>query len=265
MNDVFIVNFDPVAFSFGVLRVRWYGLSYVVGFVMTWGVGNFLLRLSHSKITSKEFSDFMFYAMMAAVIGGRLGYALFYNINESLSHPLSVFKIWQGGMSFHGGFIGVCITALFFSYKKNIPLLALSDLCAVISPIGLFWGRIANFINGELWGRPSTASWAVIFPAAGTEPRHPSPLYEALGEGILLFFILMIMYHVPALRLRRGWVTASFLLCYACARFFVEFFREPDAHIGLLAFHLSLGQWLTLPMIFFGFTFMIYSLSSHRK
>ncbi|WP_038033946.1 prolipoprotein diacylglyceryl transferase [Thermopetrobacter sp. TC1] len=253
MPTVFAIPFpaiDPVAISLGPLQIRWYALAYIVGLILAVIWAKHLLkqealwRPGRPFMSPSQLDDFMVWAMLGVVIGGRTGYVLFYNPGYYLSHPGNILAVWQGGMSFHGGFAGLIAAAWLFCRRHGLSLLRLLDLSAASVPLALFLGRLANFINGELWGRPTDVPWAMIFPRAGPEPRHPSQLYEAGLEGIVLFLVLwwlIVRYRALA---RPGLVAGVFTSGYALSRIFVEFFREPDRQIGYLA-----GDWLTMGMV----------------
>ncbi len=239
---------DPVALHLGPLSIHWYGLSYLAGFFCVWC----LLRLRAESRSPDQIADLVFYGALGAVLGGRIGYVLFYNFDYFLLHPLSLIRIWEGGMSFHGGLIGVLLAMFWFSRKLGQGFFEMTDFLVPAVPVGLFFGRIANFINGELWGAPSSLPWAMVFPEPRAEGllRHPSQLYEALLEGLVLFVILWVYSSRP--RPVRA-VTGLFLTGYGMFRFIIEFVREPDAHIGYLAFGwFTQGQLLSLPMIIIG-------------
>jgi phosphatidylglycerol:prolipoprotein diacylglycerol transferase len=238
---------DPVIFSLGPLSVRWYGLMYLVGFVAAF----FLAKRRMDRIgwNKDQLSDFLFWGFLGVIIGGRIGYVLFYQFDTFLSDPLYLFKIWTGGMSFHGGLLGVITAIALYARRANLHFLTLGDFVAPLVPIGLGAGRLGNFINAELWGRTTDVSWGVIFPGAGNLPRHPSQLYEFALEGVLLFVILWWLSAKPK---PRGVIGGTFLLGYGAFRFIVEYFREPDAHLGLYSFGLSQGQLLCVPMILLG-------------
>lgn len=245
-------DIDPIAFSIGPIDVRWYGLAYVAAlFIGTWYAERLVRRHPDFAIAPGTFDGFFTWALVAILVGGRLGSILLYNFDYYLANPWKIFATHEGGMAFHGGFAGVVIAAIWFCRRRRVSLLAFSDVLACVAPIGLFLGRIANFINGELWGRPSTAPWAVIFPnpAAGGIPRHPSQLYEAALEGVLLFLVLNAMALRPEIRRRHGLLAAGFLLGYALVRMAVEFTREPDAP---LIGPLTRGQAYSLPMLVAG-------------
>lgn len=250
---------DPVIVSIGPLAVRWYGLAYVVGILLGWLYARRLVaneRLwpgNTAPMRPADLDDFVVWAAIGIVLGGRLGYVLFYDLPSFLADPLSILAVWNGGMSFHGGLIGTTIAIVLFARSRNINIWFLLDTMAAVVPIGLFFGRIANFINAELWGRPTDLPWAVVFPNGGPLPRHPSQLYEAALEGILLFLVLRLLTHY-ALRLKRPrFVTGAFVAGYGLCRIFVEFFREPDPQLGYLAGGwLTMGMLLSLPMVLVG-------------
>lgn len=253
---------DPVALELGPLAIRWYGLSYLAGIALAWGLLHRRCgRGAAGDWTTEQVSDLVFHVALGAVLGGRLGYVLFYNFAEYLRDPLELLAVWRGGMSFHGGTLGVIVALALFARRVRRPFLAVADFVLPAVPIGLFLGRIANFVNQELWGAPSELPWAVLFtvPGAGGVPRHPSQIYEALLEGLLLFVVLNWLY---AARPRRGVIAAVFLLGYGLSRFAVEFVREPDAHIGYLWQWLTMGQLLSVPMIIAGLAILIASLRS---
>lgn len=241
-------NIDPVALDLGVIQIRWYGLAYLAAFVIGWLLMRKLSASDKKPIATKAIDDLVIWVTLGVILGGRLGYILFYNIGVVFYDPLAIFKIWQGGMSFHGGLIGVILASWFFCKKHDVPFLKLMDLLAIVAPIGLFFGRIANFINGELFGRMTNHSWGMIFPNGGPYPRHPSQLYEAFLEGILLFAIIISARFIWKDRLAYGSLSGLFLFFYGLFRFTVEFFREPDGYIMIF----SRGQFYSLPMILFG-------------
>jgi len=252
---------DPIAFAVGPLKIRWYGISYIVGILLAW----WLLKWRASKKSifawnNEQVADLIFYATIGIIIGGRLGSVLFYNFPYYLEHPADIIKIWQGGMSFHGGLIGVLIALWFYSRSISKSFFETSDFLAPVIPVGLFFGRIANFINGELWGRPTDVAWGMVFPHVDQLARHPSQLYQALLEGILLFVILWCYSNKQRPRMA---VSGLFLLGYGTFRFLVEFFREPDRHVGYIAFDwLTMGQVLSSPMIIIG---MIIIFMAYKK
>ncbi|HTT08980.1 MAG TPA: prolipoprotein diacylglyceryl transferase [Gammaproteobacteria bacterium] len=245
-------NIDPVAVHLGPLAIRWYGLAYVAGFLAAWTLLNQRAARPGSGWDAEQVSDLVFYSALAVVLGGRLGYVLFYNLPVYLAHPLDIFKVWQGGMSFHGGLAASLLVLAAFGHFTGRGFRAVADFLAPVVPIGLCLGRIANFINGELWGAPTDLPWGVVFPNpdAGGIPRHPSQLYEAGLEGVLLFVVLWWYSQRPR---PTGAVAGLFLLGYGTLRFLVEFVRQPDAQLGYLAWDwLTMGQLLSLPVILFG-------------
>ncbi|TAL59075.1 MAG: prolipoprotein diacylglyceryl transferase [Legionella sp.] len=243
-------NFDPVAFSIGPVKIHWYGLMYLIGFVMAWLLAYW--RNKHYKLnwTTDQISDLIFYAALGLILGGRIGYMLFYNTMELIHEPLSLFKIWQGGMAFHGGLIGAMLAIWLFARKIGKPFLEVTDFAVPLVPLGLAAGRIGNFINGELWGRVTDVPWAMVFPQIDDQPRHPSQLYEFGLEGILLFILVWWYASKPR---TTGRVSAVFLIGYAFCRLIAECFREPDVQLGYLAFDwLTMGQLLSIPMLVLG-------------
>lgn len=239
-------SIDPVAFSIGPLSVRWYGLMYLAGFAAAWLLGTRRIRAGAAPVSREAFDDLIFYGVLGVILGGRLGYVLFYKPAYYAAHPLEVFFVWQGGMSFHGGLLGVMAAMWLAARKHGVEWLRLMDFVAPLCPLGLAAGRLANFINGELWGRPSDLPWAMVFRNAGPLPRHPSQLYEFALEGLSLFLVLWWFSSKPR---GKGEVSALFLIGYGTFRFIAEFAREPDSFLGFLALGLTMGQWLCLPMI----------------
>jgi len=250
-------SIDPVIFSLGNIEIRWYGLAYVAAFL----IGIQLMKRFNNKIqdniNNKIIDDFFIWSIIGVIVGGRLGYVIFYQTLIFLNDPLYIFYIWQGGMSFHGGLIGIIISTYFFSKIKNISFFYLSDLITLIAPIGLFFGRIANFINVELIGKVTTFPIAVIYPTIDNLPRHPSQLYEAFFEGLILFIILYFFFLKFYNKKMIGKLSGLFLLFYGLFRFLVEFIREPDVNLGLFFNFLSMGQLLSLPLLLFGFLLLI--------
>ncbi|MXV43682.1 prolipoprotein diacylglyceryl transferase [Saccharibacter sp. 17.LH.SD] len=251
-------DFDPVAFSVGPFAVRWYALAYIVAFILALPLARRLVQLTPKVATRADIDDFMTYAVLGVLLGGRIGYVLFYQWDFFSHHPLEILETWKGGMSFHGGAIGVILALALFCWRRKINFLAFSDRIVTVVPIGLALGRCANFINGELWGRIAGANvpWAMVFPKAGPEPRHPSELYEALTEGVLLLVVMLSLASRPSIRSRPGFLSGTFLFGYACARAFCELFRQPDANIGFLAGGVTMGQLLCLPMALAGIALM---------
>jgi phosphatidylglycerol:prolipoprotein diacylglycerol transferase len=250
--------FDPVAFAIGPFVVRWYALAYIGGIVFGWIYARALIKNEKlwggpSPITLPQMDDFVLWVTIGIIVGGRTGYVLFYNPAFFAQHPAEILELWKGGMSFHGGFLGCVAAVMLFAWRNKTSILSLGDITTAVGPIGLFLGRIANFINSELWGRPADPNlpWAMIFPNGGPVPRHPSQLYEAALEGILLFTILAVMIRMGALK-RPGLILGSFISIYAIARIIGEFFREPDPQLGFLWGGLTMGMLLSLPMIIAG-------------
>lgn len=249
---------DPVAISLGPVAIRWYALAYIVGLLIGWRYCLALAgRLPH-LVGRQDVDDFLVWATLGVVLGGRVGYVLFYKPGYYVLHPLEALFVWHGGMSFHGGALGVTIAIAWFTRARKIPLFAFSDIITEAIPIGLFFGRIANFINGELFGRPTQVSWAMIFPNGGAVPRHPSQLYEAFCEGILLFLVLCAAERLGARR-RPGIVTGLFLAGYAVARMSGELFREPDYQLGYLVFGTTMGQLLSVPLLIAGLAVIFWA------
>ncbi|MBC6444247.1 MAG: prolipoprotein diacylglyceryl transferase [Alphaproteobacteria bacterium GM202ARS2] len=251
-------NWDPVALSIGPLMVRWYGLAYLAGFLLGWLYAVHLVKRYALSITRASIDDvFLLWIVLGVIIGGRLGYVIFYNLPYYLDDVRRILYIWQGGMAFHGGMIGAVVAAWLFCRKYRLSFLTMLDILAMVAPIGLFFGRLANFVNGELYGRVSDVAWAVIFPHAGIVPRHPSQLYEAVGEGIVLWLFLWSLTFVGdrkqgGLLQRPGMIASAFLMGYGVVRFLVEFVREPDAHLGLFLGWVTMGQLLSAAMIIAG-------------
>jgi phosphatidylglycerol:prolipoprotein diacylglycerol transferase len=251
-------NINPVAIDLGIIQIRWYAISYIAGILFSWSLILNIIKFKNLKIDNKVISELISNSMIGIIIGGRLGYVIFYNPDYYLNNLLEIFKLWNGGMSFHGGFIGVVLAVIYSSRISKTAILILADLIAIVAPIGIFFGRLANFINGELYGRITNHSFGMIFPNAGNSPRHPSQLYEAFFEGFLLFIIMLLFIKFTNILNKKGLITALFLSCYGSFRFMIEFFREPDANIGLLYFNFSMGQLLSLPMIIVGLYFIIF-------
>ena len=243
---------DPVAIEIGPLAIRWYALAYVVGILVGWQYMKNVARLPPNRVSPAMVDDLILWITLGIILGGRLGYTLFYKPGYYLDHPLEILALWQGGMSFHGGLVGVCLSIWLYARAKKIDWRALGDVVVTAVPIGLFLGRLANFVNAELYGRPSDVPWAMVFPRGGPEPRHPSQLYEAFLEGAVLFAILWYAaYRTRALH-RPGYIGGLFLVGYGLARTIGEMFREPDAHLGFLLSGITMGQLLSLPLIIAG-------------
>jgi len=244
---------DPVLVNIGPFAIRWYALAYVVALLLGWRYCLWLARnwsaAGTPVATAKDIDDFLVWATLGVVIGGRLGYMLFYNFGYYLDNPYQIVAVWRGGMSFHGGMLGVVLAIVLFCRQRKISLLRFGDLIVCAVPIGLFLGRIANFINGELWGRPTDMPWAMIFPNGGPMPRHPSQLYEALLEGLVLFAVLFALQRRRIARERPGILAGVFLVCYGSFRMLVELFREPDAQLGFVFSGVTMGQILSIPLV----------------
>jgi phosphatidylglycerol:prolipoprotein diacylglycerol transferase len=254
-------SIDPVLIAIGPLPVRWYALAYIAGLVLGWAYARALVKQKAfwggaAPLDPLDIDDLLIYAAMGIILGGRLGYVLFYNVGFYLAHPAEIVAVWKGGMSFHGGLAGTALAIYVLATRKRISVLSLADVCAAAVPIGLFLGRIANFIKPELWGRPADLPWAMVFPGVGPLPRHPSQLYEAGLEGFVLFLVLYIAVHLGALR-RPGLVAGVFAAGYGIARIACEFFREPDPQLGFLFGGATMGMLLSLPLIATGIVFIV--------
>ncbi len=265
-------DFDPVLVHIGPLAIRWYALAYICGILLGWVyarrlISNDALWGGKAPMTNADFDDFVLWVTLGIILGGRTGYVLFYNLPHFAAHPLEIFELWNGGMSFHGGFTGCVVAVVLFARARGISILSLGDVTCAVGPIGLFLGRIANFINGELWGRVTDVPWAIVFPSGGPQPRHPSQLYEATLEGLLLLGFLALLIRLGALR-RPGLIIGAFAMFYAVARSFCEFFREPDAqlgflwsgHIHFLGGGLTMGMLLSIPLFLAGVGFAVFAL-----
>lgn len=257
-------NIDPVAFHIGPLPVRWYALAYIAGVILGWRYAVALVRKEPRWPTEPLFEAYISWVILGIVLGGRMGYVLFYNLPMFLQHPLEIFMLWHGGMSFHGGFLGVLAATALFCRRHALSFLTFTDVVCCVVPIGLFFGRIANFINGELFGRVSDVPWAMVFPHGGDLPRHPSQLYHAGLEGLSLLLILGLMARHERIRAREGFLSGMFLVLYGVFRGFVECFREPDAQIGFLFGGITMGQILCIPMIFFGLLLLARARQKHN-
>ena len=259
--------FDPVLISFGPFAIRWYALAYIVGILLGWLYARTVIK--HETLwggvppmTPADFDDFVLWVTLGIILGGRIGYVLFYNPHYFAQHPLEMIELWKGGMSFHGGFLGCVLAVVLFARHCGIPILSLGDLTCAAGTIGIFLGRLANFINGELWGRPTDVPWAMVFPNGGPQPRHPSQLYEALLEGLLLFVVLTVLIRRGALQ-RPGFIIGAFAFGYGIARTIGEFFREPDVQLGFLWGGVTMGMLLSLPLILAGLVLML--VTARRK
>ena len=251
---MYIHNLNPIIFDFGILSLRWYSLAYILGIVFGWWYGKkiifFINNRNKKNYNLDLFDDYITYIIISVIIGGILGYVLFYNIEYFFSNPVEIFFIWNGGMSFHGGLLGIIIGTIIFSKKNNFDKLVLLDVVSCVAPVGIFFGRLANFINAELYGKPTDVPWAVIFPLVDNQGRHPSQIYEALLEGALLFFILNLI--IKKTSYKKGICAAIFLIFYSISRIISEFFREPDIQVGYLYSSISMGTALSVVMIFTG-------------
>ena len=257
--------FDPVIVSLGPFAIRWYALAYIFGILLGWLYARAIVRCrtcwgGPAPLTALDFDDFVLWVTLGVILGGRVGYVLFYNPAHFAANPLDIVQLWKGGMSFHGGFVGCVVAVVLFARSRGIPVLSLGDVTCAVAPIGLALGRVANFINGELWGRPTDVAWGVIFPGAGPLPRHPSQIYEAVLEGALLFVVLALLVRMGALK-RPGLTVGAFALGYGIARLLAELFREPDAQLGFLWGGLTMGMLLSLPMILAGLGFIWIALA----
>jgi phosphatidylglycerol:prolipoprotein diacylglycerol transferase len=257
-------NIDPVLVEFGPIVIRWYALAYIAGILLGWVYARAIIKRpalwgGKPPLTVIDFDDFILWITLGIILGGRLGNILFYDPSYYAAHPLEIVMLWHGGMSFHGGFLGCVIAVIWFARHRRIPFLSLGDLTCAVGPIGLFLGRVANFINGELWGRPTDVPWAMVFPHADAQPRHPSQIYEATLEGLALLAALAILVRLGALK-RPGTICGAFMIGYGIARIIGEFFREPDPQLERLSHGLTMGMVLSLPMIVIGIGFVLYAL-----
>ena len=256
---------NPILISIGPLAVRWYALAYIVGIIAGWFYARAIIASKRfwggpAPFTALDFDDFIIWITLGIILGGRTGYVLFYNLPLFAAHPIEILQLWNGGMSFHGGVAGCAIAIVLFALHRRISVLSLADVTAAVAPIGLFLGRIANFINGELWGRPTDVPWAMVFPNGGPIPRHPSPLYEAALEGVVLSIVLGLLVRAGALK-RPGLVTGAFALGYGVARITCELFREPDAQLGFLWGGLTMGMLLCVPLMLAGVAVLTVALT----
>jgi phosphatidylglycerol:prolipoprotein diacylglycerol transferase len=259
---------DPVAVAIGPFAIRWYALAYILGILLGWLYARTVIRSEtpwggRAPLTMLDYDDFVLWITLGIILGGRIGYVLFYNLPFFIEHPLDIFQVWQGGMSFHGGFLG-CVAAVWaFSWRRGVPFLTLGDLTCAAGTFGLFLGRMANFVNGELWGRPTDVPWAMVFPGGGPFPRHPSQLYEGILEGLVLCAILTALIRFGALK-RPGIVIGCFACFYAVFRAFCEFFREPDPQLGFLWGGLTMGMLLCIPLFLAGLGFIAVAMRRPR-
>ncbi len=258
-------NIDPEIFRIGPFVLRWYSLGYILGLLFGWW---YLMKLADepkAPMTRPQADSFLLWATFGVILGGRLGYVLFYNLPFYMDNPSGILRVWDGGMSFHGGLLGVMAAVILFAKKHSINLFAFADRLALVSPMGILLVRVTNFINGELWGAPSNLPWAMVFPGGGDEPRHPSQLYEAGLEGLLLLVVLNLLYHKTRIKEAPGQLAGLFFIGYGFSRYLVEFVREPDAHLGLIGGVMSMGQILTLPMIAFGLWMILHAKKKHAN
>jgi phosphatidylglycerol:prolipoprotein diacylglycerol transferase len=258
-------SIDPILISIGPLAVRWYALAYIVGIIAGWFYARAIVvseRLwgGPAPFTALDFDDFVVWITLGIILGGRTGYVLFYNLPHFAAHPIEIVQLWNGGMSFHGGVAGCIVAIVWFARQRRIPVLSLADVTSAVAPIGLFLGRIANFINGELWGRPTDVPWAMIFPKGGPLPRHPSQLYEAALEGVVLFIVLAVLVRCGGLK-RPGVTAGAFALGYGIARTTCELFREPDVQLGFLWGGLTMGMLLSIPLMLAGIALLSVGLT----
>ncbi len=254
-------DIDPVALAVGPLQIRWYALAYLTAFLFGWWYGLYITRLNpQARPNRDDIDDFIPWAILGVILGGRLGYVLFYQSQFYFNNPLEILQVWHGGMSFHGGIVGVITVLLLYSRLKKIPFFRLSDIFGCAAPMGIFLGRITNFVNGELYGRVTDAPWGVVFPHGGELPRHPSQLYQAGMEGLALFLILLALLHVPAVRRRPGILSGVFLAGYGIFRSIGELFREPDEQMGFIFGQVSMGQILSVPVILLGLGILFHAL-----
>jgi phosphatidylglycerol---prolipoprotein diacylglyceryl transferase len=257
-------NFDPILVDFGLFQVKWYSVAYILGITLGWIYANKIITISErnryhfKQITKAQFDDLIIYLIIGIVLGGRLGYVLFYNFAYYSENFIEIFKLWHGGMSFHGGLIGVIISIIIFSKKININFFKIADIISCVAPIGIFLGRLANFINSELYGKISTLPWAIIFPNVGNLPRHPSQIYEAILEGLILFLLINYLALKKNYLFKPGYISSIFLIFYSILRIFSEIFREPDIHIGLIFNYFSMGVILSSITLLTGFFIIIF-------
>ena len=265
-----IHNFDPVLVDLGFFQIRWYSLAYIVGILVGWIYANKIIKSTSNnkynfkQIATRQFDDLIIYLLIGIILGGRIGYIVFYNFEYYIQNFYEIFKIWKGGMSFHGGLIGVILSTIFFSKRTGINFFKFTDIICCVAPIGIFLGRIANFINGELYGKITTLPWGVIFPYGGNVSRHPSQIYEAILEGIILFLIINFLALKKEILFKTGFISSYFLIFYSVLRLVSESFREPDSHIGLLFNYFSMGTLLSLLTIVIGL-FIIFFIKKNEQ
>ena len=257
-------SFDPVLIDLGFFQIRWYSIAYILGIILGWVYAVKIIKKTQNNtqnfepIKRSDFDDLVIYLVLGIILGGRLGYVIFYNLEYYIQNSFEIFKLWQGGMSFHGGLLGVIVAIFIFSKNKNTNFFKYSDIVACVAPIGIFLGRIANFINGELFGKISTLPWAVIFPNGGNIARHPSQIYEAILEGLVLFILINFLALKKHLIIKTGYVSSFFLIAYSILRIFSENFREPDQHLGYLFNYFSMGTLLSILTLISGFLIIFF-------
>jgi phosphatidylglycerol---prolipoprotein diacylglyceryl transferase len=258
-----IHNFDPILIDFGILQIRWYSIAYILGIVIGWIYALKIIKISSKNkfnfetVKKSDFDDLIIYIVLGIIVGGRIGYIFFYNFEYYSKNILEIFKLWQGGMSFHGGLLGVIISTIIYTRKNNNDFFKFTDIISCVAPIGIFFGRIANFINGELYGKITDLPWSVIFKDGGNVARHPSQIYEAILEGLVLFILINYLAFKKKLLFRAGYISAIFLILYSLMRIFSEIFREPDKHIGYLLNYFSMGSLLSYITLIVGFIIVI--------
>jgi phosphatidylglycerol:prolipoprotein diacylglycerol transferase len=258
-------KFDPVLISFGPFAIRWYALAYIAGILLGWLYARAIIANERywggpAPLTVTDYDDFVLWVTLGIILGGRTGYVLFYNFDHFIENPAEIVQVWKGGMSFHGGFLGCVLAVVLFAWKRGIPFLSVGDITCAVGPIGLFLGRLANFVNGELWGRPTDVAWAMVFPLDRSHlPRHPSQLYEATLEGLVLVLILHVLIRRGALK-RPGVIIGAFAMLYAAFRSFCELFREPDEQLGFLWHGATMGMLLSVPLFLAGVGFVAYAM-----
>ena len=261
---MFVHNFDPVLVDLGFFQIRWYSLAYIIGIILGWIYAIKIIKLTENNdysfypVKKTDFDDLIVYLILGIILGGRLGYVIFYNFDYYTQNFSEIFMIWHGGMSFHGGLLGVIVSAFIFSKNKKISFFKITDILSCVTPIGIFLGRIANFINGELFGKISTLPWAVIFPNGGNIARHPSQVYEAVLEGVVLFVLINFLAIKKGLLYKTGYISSFFLIAYSILRIFSENFREPDQHLGYLFNYLSMGTLLSILTLITGFIIIFF-------
>lgn len=265
MTGLAYPDISPIIFSIGPLAIRWYSMAYLLGILSAWFLVSKNIKKYDLPITKINLEDLVFYVTLGIILGGRIGYVLFYGTDLFLQNPLEIFAIWHGGMSFHGGILGVIIAIYLCSKKIKYPFLGLTDLVALYTPIGIFLGRLANFANDELWGRITNVSWAIRFPSGGYLPRHPSQLYEAFSEGLLMFIALNLLWKIQFVRQNKGFISGAFLSLYSLFRIIMEQFREPDAQLGFIYANITLGQILSFPLMGIGAYLIIRTVKYRSK